>query len=135
MSKEKIRAVIGRVLWTAGATESNRELLAGAIFESLAAPSVASAAPTVKSIDCEDFRKLADAYHCCTKQDLVEPTYDALFQYVDREIERQVHAAVLAERAACAEACMRATPDRSSMLAIGEAAHYFACRDAIRARN
>lgn len=42
MSKEKIRAVIDRVLWTAGATESNRELLADAIFESIAAPSVAS---------------------------------------------------------------------------------------------
>jgi hypothetical protein len=32
-----------------------------------------------------------------------------------------------------AEACMRATPDRAKVRAIGEAAHYVACRDAIRA--
>jgi len=71
-----------------------------------AAPSVASGAPAVESIDCEEFRKLADAYHCVRKQEDVEPTYDALFQYVDKEIERQMRAygkaCAAAERAACA---------------------------------
>lgn len=37
MSKEIIRSVIDRVLWTAGATEWNRDLLADAISEALAA--------------------------------------------------------------------------------------------------
>lgn len=32
-----------------------------------------------------------------------------------------------------ADACMRATPDRAKVRAIGEAAHYAACRDAVLA--
>lgn len=43
-NEDKIRGVIDRVLWTAGATEDNRRLLAEAISESLAAPAVANAA-------------------------------------------------------------------------------------------
>lgn len=31
-----------------------------------------------------------------------------------------------------ADLCMRVTPDRAKVRAIGEAAHYAACRDAIR---
>lgn len=43
MSKEIIRSVIDRVLWTAGATEWNRDLLADAISDALAAaPQVAA---------------------------------------------------------------------------------------------
>jgi len=41
---QKIRAVIDRVLWTSGATESNRALLADAICEAIATPSPANGA-------------------------------------------------------------------------------------------
>lgn len=43
------------------------------------------------------------------------------------------HAAALAMRERCAQACMKATPDRAAVKAIGEAAHYAACAAAIRA--
>lgn len=43
----------------------------------------------IESIDCEEFRKLADAYHCVKEQGDVEPTYAALFAFIDKEIERQ----------------------------------------------
>ncbi len=54
----------------------------------------------IESIDGEEFRKLADAYHCVNKQEDVEPTYDALFQYIDKEIERQAIAYARAALAA-----------------------------------
>lgn len=80
--------------------------------ESLAAPSVASAA---KGDDL--------------------PACAMIYSGVRYWSEDQMLAAVLAERAACEEACMRASPDRAAVKAIGESAHYAACRDAIRARN
>ena len=52
------------------------------------------AGPKVESIDCEEFRKLADDYHCVQEQEKLESTYDALRAYVDSEIERQVRAAL-----------------------------------------
>lgn len=61
MSKEIIRSVIDRVLWAAGATEWNRDLLAGAISEALAA------APQV----------VAD------ERDLPEMTDDLIFQWAE----------------------------------------------------
>jgi hypothetical protein len=61
----------------------------------------------VESVDCEEFRKLADAYHCVNKQEDVEPTYDALFQWVDKEVERQVSAAIAAAQAAPVQADSR----------------------------
>lgn len=46
-----------------------------------------------------------------------------------------VIAAVSEERISCADTCMRATPDKAMKRAIGDAAHYVACSDAIKARS
>lgn len=59
---------------------------------------------------------------------------DAAYQPARWMIDAVV-AAVATERQACADLCMKVTPDRTKLGAIGEAAHYAACAEAIKARS
>jgi hypothetical protein len=57
---------------------------------------------------------------------------EALVTHITDWSDRRVAVARRDALEEAADACMRATPDRAKVRAIGEAAHYSACRDAIR---
>ena len=92
---QKIRAVIDRVLWTAGATAANRALLTSAICDALVTPSPANGAVGEMPELPEPFGhiEVEDSEGWC--KDILDGwTADQVFAYA--------RAAVLAERSAIA---------------------------------